>query len=97
MLTQREKIELLKRAYKNKWTIWSILECWQGLGFDDIDDMRMSIIRLKNDRLAVDNPKLCWNEIYWHWCEYQYAAIDGRIEVAKSVSHDNIFRAILAI
>lgn len=97
MLTKQEKSEWCLKAFRNKWSITDILYMWERLGFESLEDMRMNVVRLSCDKLTADNPRLCWNEIYWHWLEYQYAAIDGRIEVAKSVSQDNIFRAMLAI
>lgn len=98
MSTQEEKKALLKSAYDEKWPYFRIVGSWKILDFSSETEMILHIQGLYNDRMT-DFTKQTRQLVVWevclHWCEYQYACIDGSLAVANQVSKDNIFRAML--
>lgn len=97
MLNQEDKKELIKQALDEDWGVTGIMELWDALGFSSKQDMSENIIGMQS-RVVIPKDKVIFqSDVLRYWLEYQYAAIDGRIEVAKQVSQDNIFRHWLAI
>lgn len=97
MLSQKDKKELIKQALDEDWGVTGIMELWDALGFSSKQDMSENIIGMQS-KVAIPQSKIMFqSDIIHDWLEYQWAAIDGRIEIAKQVSHDNIFRAMLVI